>query len=346
MVKKKKEKAEPVKKSTLEIARQAIIKKYGEGVISYLGDHEDLIIDAISTGCLALDSALGIGGFARGRLYEVYGPNSSGKSTLALSVCMQAIKRNLQVAYIDAEHSLDPKLVRNMGAMVGVNPDSIDLVQAFTGDENLEIAEILMKSGEVDVLVVDSVSALLPKGMAEGEISDNYIGLLARLMSKACLKLTPVANRTNTLLIFINQIRHSIGKWGDDRVPTGGEALSFYSTGRIKVEGGESKKSRIVDSEGVVSGHVSEFQVVKNKLAAPWRTAHIDLLYGVGYDFSGEVVNLGVELGLVDKAGAWYYYNDKKYQGEDNLSAAFIEDQDMYTELRSKVRSTLGLEDE
>ncbi len=335
-----------VTNSTLDIARSAITKKYGEGVISYLGDHADLIIDAISTGCLALDSALGVGGFARGRLYEVYGPNSSGKSTLALSVCMQAIKRGLVVAYIDAEHSLDPKLVRNMGAMIGVNPDSIDLVQAFTGDENLEIAEILMKSGEIDVLVVDSVSSLLPKQMSEGEISDNYMGLLARLMSKACLKLTPVANRTNTLLIFINQIRHSIGKWGDDRVPTGGEALSFYSTGRITVEGGESKKSRIVDSKGEVSGHVSQFQVVKNKLAAPWRKAKIDLIYGVGYDFSGEVVDLGVELGLIGQAGAWYRYNDGKYNGKDSLSAAFIEDQGMYIELRAKVRSTLGLADE
>jgi len=342
MVKKK----EAVSKSTLEIARKAITKKYGEGVISYLGDHEDLIIDAVSTGCLALDSALGVGGFARGRLYEVYGPNSSGKSTLALSVCMQALKRDLQVVYIDAEHSLDPKLVRNMGAMIGVDPDGIDLVQAFTGDENLEIAEILMKSGEIDVLVVDSVSALLPKGMAEGDISDNYIGLLARLMSKACLKLTPVANRTNTLLIFINQIRHNIGKWGDDRTPTGGEALSFYSTGRIKVEGGESKKSRIIDAKGVVSGHTSEFQVVKNKLAAPWRTAKIDLLYGVGYDFSGEVVNLGVELGLIEQAGAWFKYGDDKYQGKDSLSAAFIEDTDMYGTLRSKVRVVMGLENE
>jgi len=341
---KRKEKDAP--KSTLEIARQAITKKYGEGVISYLGDHEDLKIDAIPTGCLALDSALGVGGFARGRLYEVYGPNSSGKSTLALSVCMQALKRELNVAYIDAEHSLDPKLVRNMGAMVGVNPDGIDLVQAYTGDENLEIAEILMKSGELDVMVVDSVSALLPKGMAEGDISDNYIGLLARLMSKACLKLTPIANRTNTLLIFINQIRHNIGKWGDDRTPTGGEALSFYATGRIKVEGGESKSSRIVDSNGIVYGHVSEFQIVKNKLAAPWRTAKISLLYGVGYDFSGEIINLGIELGLIEQAGAWFKYNDEKYQGKDSLSAAFIDNKDIYEELMSKVKATLGLVDE
>jgi len=342
----KKKEIKETKETKIEIARKAITKKYGEGVISYLGDHEDLEIDAISTGCLELDAALGVGGFARGRLYEVYGPNSSGKSTLALSVCMQALKRDMNVAYVDAEHSLDPKLVRNMGTAVGVNPDSIDLVQAFTGDENLEIAEILMKSGEVDVLVVDSVSALLPKGMAEGEISDNYIGLLARLMSKACLKLTPTANRTNTLLIFINQIRHNIGKWGDDRTPTGGEALSFYATGRIKVEGGESKKSRIIDSKGVVVGHTSEFQVVKNKLAAPWRTAGIELIYGVGYNFSGEIINLGVDFGIIDQKGKWYYYKEEKYDGRDNLTAAFIDDQDMYAELGSKVKSVLGLGDE
>jgi len=342
MVKKK----ETETKSSLEVVRKAIIKKYGEGVISCLGDHEDLQIDSVSTGCLALDSALGVGGFARGRLYEVYGPNSSGKSTLALSLCMQALKRNMNIVYIDAEHSLDPKLVRNMGAMVGVNPDGIDLVQAFTGDENLEIAETLMKSGEVDVLVVDSVSALLPKGMAEGEISDNYIGLLARLMSKACLKLTPVANRTNTLLIFINQIRHSIGKWGDDRTPTGGEALSFYATGRIKVDGGESKNSRIVDKDGLAIGHVSKFQIVKNKLAAPWRTANINLLYGVGYDFSDEIIGLGIDLGLVEQAGAWFKYEGEKYQGKDNLAAAFIDNQAMYGELRAKVKEMLGLKDE
>ncbi len=340
---KKKEVKEIKDKGTLEIARKAIIKKYGEGVISYLGDHEDLKIDSISTGCLALDAALGVGGFARGRLYEVYGPNSSGKSTLALSVCMQGLKRDLNVAYIDAEHSLDPKLVRNMGAAAGINPDGIDLVQAFTGDENLEIAEILMKSGEVDVLVVDSVSALLPKAMAEGNIGDDYMGQLARLMSKACLKLTPIANRTNTLLIFINQIRHNIGKWGDDRTPTGGEALSFYATGRIKVEGGESKKSRIIDNKGVVVGHNSEFQIVKNKLAAPWRTANIDLIYGVGYDFSGEIISLGIDFGLVEQAGAWFTYNNEKYQGKDSVVEMFARDIDTYKVLRDKVKDTLRL---
>lgn len=339
---KKKEKV----KSALDVQKEAIIKKYGEGVVSYLGDHEDLKIDAISTGCLALDSALGTGGFARGRLYEVYGPNSSGKSTLALSVCMQAKMRGMEVVYIDAEHSLDPKLVRNMGAEVGIDPDRICLIQAFTGDDNLEIAEKLMKTGEVDVCVVDSVSALLPKHMAEGEISDNYIGLLARLMSKACLKLTPISNRTNTLLIFINQIRHNIGKWGDDRTPTGGEALSFYATGRIQVEGGESKGSRIIGDEGLVIGHESSFQVVKNKLAAPWRKASINLIYGRGYDFISEVVNLAVDFGLIDQSGAWFTYNEEKYQGKDNIVKVFRENVEMYSELREKVKLMLGLTNE
>jgi recombination protein RecA len=339
-------KKETVNATSLDIARKAITKKYGEGVISCLGDHEDLKIDAISTGCLALDAALGVGGMARGRLHEIYGPNSSGKSTLALSMCMQALRRNLNVAYIDAEHSLDPKLVRNMGREVGVDPDVITIVQAFTGDDNLESAEILMKSGELDVLVVDSVSALLPKDMAEGDIGNNYIGQLARLMSKACQKLTPVANRTNTLLVFINQIRHDIGKWGDSRVPTGGEALSFYASGRIKVEGGESKSSRIKDSEGTVIGHISDFMVVKNKLAAPWRTAKINLIYGHGYDFISEVVDLAVDLGLIEQTGAWFKYGEEKYQGKANLIDVFMENEELYTEIRSNVKNMLGLKSE
>jgi len=332
--------------TTLDVAKQAIIKNYGEGVLSYLGDHEDLQIDSVSTGCLELDSALGVGGFARGRVYEVYGPNSSGKSTLALSACMQAILRKMEVVYIDAEHSLDPKLVRNMGKQVGVNPDKICLIQAFTGDDNLEIAEKLMKTGEVDICVVDSVSSLLPKAMAEGEIGSDYIGLLARLMSKATLKLTPIVNETNTLLIFINQIRHSIGKWGDDRVPTGGEALSFYATGRIKVTGGETKTSRIVDSEGIVTGHKSEFEVVKNKLAAPWRKAKIDLIYGRGYDFVGEVVNLAIDFGIIEKSGRWFTHDGQKYQGKVNIVNLFREDITGYEELRLKVMRMLGLSHE
>jgi len=331
---------------TLEIVRKAIVKKYGEGVISFLGQHEDLVIDAISTGCLALDAATGIGGFARGRLYEIFGPNSSGKSTLALSLIMQAFERGLKsIVYVDAEHALDPRLMRNMGKEVNVNIDidKIELVQAYTGDENLEIAEKYMKTGEVDALIIDSVSSLLPKDMAEGEIGDNYIGLLARLMSKACIKLTPIANRTNTLLIFVNQIRHSIGKWGDDRVTTGGEALGFYTTGRIKVEGGESKSSHIVNKEGVVIGHECKFEIVKNKLAAPWRKAAIDLTYGVGYNFVKEVADLAVQFGIVDKSGNWYYYGDDKFNGNDSLVGFLRESPEPYKTIRSSVKETLGV---
>lgn len=334
------------KVDTLDVARKSIIKKYGEGIISFLKDHEDLVISSISTGCLALDAATGVGGFARGRLYEIYGPNSSGKSTLALSVIMQAFKQGLKsIVYVDAEHALDPRLVRSMGKQSGVDVDvdKIELVQAFTGDENLEIAEKFMKTGEVDVLVIDSVSSLLPKGMAEGEIGDNYIGLLARLMSKACAKLTPIANKTNTLLIFVNQIRHDIGKWGDTRVTTGGEALGFYTTGRVKVEGGESKKSHIIDEEGIVIGHECKFEIVKNKLAAPWRKATIDLIYGVGYDFIGETVTLAVQFGIIDKRGNWYYYGDEKYQGKDNLVGFLKENNGVYKTIRGSIKETLGL---
>jgi recombination protein RecA len=343
---KNKENEKDIKKAdTLDVARKSIIKKYGEGVISFLGEHEDLKIDAISTGCLALDAALGTGGFARGRLYEVFGPNSTGKSTLALSICMQALKRDMNIAYIDCEHSLDPKLVRNMGKEVGVEADvdKIELVQAFTGDDNLESAEMLMKSDEIDVLVIDSVSSLLPKAMAEGDISDNTIGLLARLMSKACLKLTPIANRTNTLLIFINQIRHQIGKWGDTRVPTGGEALSFYATARLKVEGGEAKASRAIDDDGIVIGHKCSFTVVKNKLAAPWKNCDIQLIYGKGYNFVDEVVNLAIDFGIIDQKGAWLYYGDEKYQGKPALVNLFKENSDIYETVRNSVKGMLGL---
>jgi recombination protein RecA len=340
---KKKEIIEPLEKTSLEVAQQAIIKKYGPGVIGLLGSHEDLKIDAVSTGSLALDSALNIGGFARGRLYEVYGPNSSGKSTLALSVCMEALKRSLSVAYIDAEHSLDPRLVRSYGKAAGVDPDRIVLIQAYTGDDNLEIGEILMKTGALDVLVIDSVSALLPKSMADGDISDNYIGLLARLMSKACIKLTPIANYSNTMLIFINQIRHNIGKWGDDRTPTGGEALSFYTTGRIRVEGGESKSSHILDNKGVVVGHYCDFTVIKNKLAAPWRSARVGLIYGRGYDFVDEAVTLGTDLGLIDQAGAWFTYGTEKFQGKENVVQYFRNKTEDYDALRKQVKDMLGL---
>jgi len=332
--------------SALSIVEKNIEKKYGKGVISVLGEHEDLVIDSVSTGCLSLDAATGVGGFARGRIYEVFGPNSSGKSTLALSVVMQGLLRDMTVVYIDAEHALDPKLVRSMGSVVGAKVDNIKLVQAYTGDANLQIAEDLMKTEEIDIIVVDSVSALLPQAMADGEIGDNYIGQLARLMSKACNKLTPIVNRTNTLLIFINQTRVDIGRYGDNNVPTGGASIPFYATGRIKVIGGESKSSRIIDDEGLVIGHESEFTIIKNKLAAPWRKAKINLIYGYGYDFVAEVVDISIDLGLIEQAGAWYEFGEQRVQGKKNLVDIFRENNDIYNEFRSKCMIMLGLADE
>lgn len=338
--------------SALEVAKKAIIKEYGEGVISLLGDHEDLKIDSISTGCLSLDLALGIGGFSRGRLYEVFGPNSAGKSTLALSVAMQALLRDMNVVYIDAEHALDPKLVRNMADFNNVSRkkvDQIELVQGYTGDDNLEIAEKLMATGVIDVAVIDSVSSLIPKNMAEGGIGDNFVGELARLMSKACMKLTPIANRTGTLLIFINQIRNKIMTWGDPRTTSGGEALGFYTTGRIRAEGGEASSSRIIDESDsknpVVIGHRSKFEVVKNKLAPPYRKAEVDLIYGKGYDFVAEVADLSVDLGIVDQKGAWYYYEESKWQGRNSMVQYLRDNKDLYKELRSKIRLGLGMDE-
>ena len=342
----KKKTVEAKTSSLLGIAEKAVEKKYGKRIITLLGEHEDLEIDAISTGCISLDAATGIGGFARGRVYEVYGPNSSGKSTLALSVIMQALLRKMTIVYIDAEHALDPKLVRNMGNKVGADVDKIKLVQAYTGDDNLQIAEDLIKTDEIDVVVVDSVSALLPHAMAEGEIGDNYIGQLARLMSKACNKLTPIVNRTNTLLIFVNQTRHDIGKWGDSRVPTGGEAVPFYATGRIKIEGGESKTSRILNDEGVVIGHECSFMIIKNKLAPPWRSAKINLIYGQGYDFIAEVVRLSTDFGLIEQSGSWFEFNGQKTQGLPNVIEIFKENKDMYNEYRAKCMIMLGLNNE
>ena len=344
MAKKKKDDEEKISQaSVLSVVEKSIEKKYGKGVLTLLGDHEDLKIDTISTGCLGLDAATGVGGLARGRIYEVFGPNSSGKSTLALSVVLQGLLRGMTTVYVDAEHALDPKLVRNMGKMVDVDVDKIKMVQAFTGDDSLQITEDLMKTGEVDIFVIDSVSALLPRGMADGEIGDNYIGLLARLMSKACSKLTPVVNETNTLLIFINQTRVDIHKWGDKNVPTGGGSVPYYATGRIKVDGGETKDSRIVDDNGLVIGHESKFLIIKNKLSAPWRDAKINLMYGKGYDYVSEVVDLSIDFGLIDQSGAWYEFNAKRIQGKKNVVNEFKNDRDIYLDFRSKCMNILGL---
>ena len=324
---------------TLEIAKKAIEKKYGD-IVSYLSEHKDSGLDIVSTGCLGLDAALGVGGVALGRIYEFFGSQGSGKSSLAFSVIVEAQKLGLRCAYVDAEHTVDPKLLRNMG----VNDKALWIVRGHNGEENLDAAETMVKTGALDMLVIDSVSSLIPKAEADENIDHNPMGLLARLMSKCMRRFTPLANQSNTLVIFINQIRIDIGKYGDPRKPTGGEALSFFATGRIRVAGGEAKSSRIVDKDGMVYGHEATFEVVKNKLASPFRTAKVPLIYGKGFDRQWEIVRLATDLDILTKKGAWYSYGGENVaQGEQNMVEVVKEDSELYDDLAAKVKEMLGV---
>jgi len=338
MAKKKKE----VVHSTMSAAKAAIKKKYGD-VIKPMSEQDNLEIQTISTGCLSLDAALGRGGMAIGRVYEVYGAPSGGKTTLSMSVMAEAQKRGMQCVFVDAEHSADPKLFKNMG----VNLEELLTIKAFAGDDNLDALETLMKTNEIDVAVIDSVSALIPKSEAIASIGDEFMGLLARLMSKALRKLTPVASATNTLLIFVNQIRSKIGGYGNPEITTGGVALDFWATGRIKVKGGEAKSSHIKEPiTDEVIGHITDFHVRKNKLASPFRNASVPLIYGVGYDTHWEVLTLSEQLGIIEKSGAWYKHNDKNFaQGEWNAKEYLKTDEELYTKLREELIDTLGLRD-
>jgi recombination protein RecA len=327
----------------LDIIKKAITKKYGE-VITKLSDHEDMVIPTVSTGSISLDVALGRGGMALGRLYEIFGPNSGGKSTLAANVVIQAQLRGMNCCYIDAEHAVDPLLFKNYG----VDIKALDLVQGFNGEENLDILEMLVSSGAYKIAVVDSVSSLIPSNEAASEIGDDHIALLARLMSKATRRLTPIANRAGCLIIFINQLRMKVGGYGNPETTTGGEALAFYTTGRISIRGPEAKARRIPDPlTGEIIGHTTLFEIVKNKLAPPFKKTEINLIYGRGYDTHWEILKLGIDLGIIDKIGAWYTYETAKNfaQGEPN-AAAYLKSEDnmeMYNEIRARVVAMVGL---
>lgn len=325
---------------SLDTIKKAIIKKYGN-VISKMSAHQDLVVPTVSTGSIGLDLALGRGGLALGRIYELFGPNSGGKSTLAANVIIQAQKRGMKCCYVDAEHAVDPMLFKSYG----VNIDELELIQAYTGEENLDILEMLVQSGSYQVAVVDSVSSLIPIAEAEADISDDFMALLARLMSKALRRFTPIANKAGTLIIFINQLRHKIGSYGNPETTTGGEALAFYATGRISIRGPESKQRRIVDpATGLVIGHETLFEIVKNKLAPPFRTSSIKLIYGKGYDFHWEVLDMAVSLGIIDKFGGWYKYDGQTIaNGELNAVAHFKENVELYNTIRSKVIDVVGL---
>jgi recombination protein RecA len=313
-----------------------IERQFGKGAIMRLGQREVVGLEAISTGSIAVDHAIGIGGFPRGRVVEIYGPESSGKTTLALSVVGQAQRKGGIAAFIDAEHALDAEYAKKLG----VDIDNLLVSQPDNGEQALEIAEMLVRSNSVDVVVIDSVAALVPKAELEGEMGDSHVGLQARLMSQALRKLTAIVSKSRTTLVFINQIREKIGvMFGNPETTTGGRALKFYSSVRIDIRRIASLK------EGEeVTGSRAKVKVVKNKVAAPFRQAEFDIDYGEGISKNGELVDLGVEHKLVVKSGAWYSYGDLRLgQGRDNAKGFLRENPDLADEIEAKIREKLGL---
>jgi recombination protein RecA len=329
------------KKKSTDLVRSEIKKKYGN-VLVPLSEGENTI-RTVSTGSLGLDLALGRGGMALGRVYEVFGPNSSGKSTLGVHVVIQAQRRGMRCAYVDAEQAVDPKLFINYG----VDADKLDLVQVYGGEPNLAIVESLIQTGEYSVIVVDSVSALIPMVEAEAEIDDQQMALQARLMSKALRKITPQAAANSVLLIFVNQTRMKVGGYGNPETTTGGEALAFWATGRISVRGPESKARRLSNPSGVVYGHKSVHEIIKNKLGEPFRKAELDLLYGKGYDYYSEVLDLAVSLDIIEKAGSWFKYEGENIaQGSVNSVDFLKENKDFFNKIREEIIDAVGLKEQ
>ncbi|MES2368817.1 MAG: recombinase RecA [Pseudomonadota bacterium] len=325
------------KSKALAAALGQIEKQFGKGSVMRLGDHDIARdIQAVSTGSLGLDIALGVGGLPRGRVVEIYGPESSGKTTLTLQVIAEMQKMGGTAAFIDAEHALDP----NYAQKLGVDVDNLLVSQPDTGEQALEIADMLVRSGSVDVVVVDSVAALTPKAEIEGEMGDSHMGLQARLMSQALRKLTANIKRTNTLVIFINQIRMKIGvMFGNPETTTGGNALKFYASVRLDIRriGAIKKGDEIVGNE-------TKVKVVKNKVSPPFKEAFFDILYGQGISREGEIIELGVAHKFVDKSGAWYAYNGEKIgQGKDNAREYLKEHPEIAHEIEAKIRAAVGV---
>ena len=319
------------KKKALETAMQQIEKMYGKGSIMRYGENAETNVEAIPTGSLALDLALGIGGVPRGRIIEIYGPESSGKTTLALHILAQAQKLGGEVAFVDAEHALDPTYARALGVRI----EDMLISQPDTGEQALEITEALVRSGAIDVVVVDSVAALVPRAEIEGEMGDSFVGLHARLMSQALRKLTGVIAKTNSIVIFINQLREKVGvMYGNPEVTTGGRALKFYASVRIDVRRIEALKSG-----GEIIGNRTRAKVVKNKVAPPFREAEFDIMYGEGISKLGEMLDLGVKLDLVQKSGSWFNMGDIRLgQGRDAAKQYFRDHPDEADKLEAAIR--------
>ena len=320
------------KKAALETALAQIEKQFGKGAVMKLGANVAMQVDSISTGSLGLDLALGVGGLPRGRIIEVYGPESSGKTTLALHVLAEAQKAGGEVAFIDVEHALDPAYARALG----VDIDSLLVSQPDTGEQAMEICEALVRSGAIDAIVVDSVAAMVPKAEIEGEMGDSHVGLQARLMSQALRKLTGIIGKTNTVCIFINQLREKVGVvYGSPEVTTGGRALKYYSSVRIDVRRIEGLK----DSSGNFIGNRTRAKIVKNKVAPPFKEAEFDIMFGEGISKVGELIDLGVKLGVVQKSGAWFNYGDIRLgQGRDNAKNFLKEHTDVAAEIEKIIR--------
>lgn len=336
------------KEKALNEALKKIEKDFGKGSIMRLGDHAKLNIESIPTGCLSLDMALGIGGIPKGRIIEIYGPESSGKTTLTLHVIAECQKKGGTAAFIDAEHALDPQYARNLG----VDIDKLIVSQPDNGEQGLDIAEALVRSGAVDLVVVDSVAALVPKTEIEGAMGDATIGLQARLMSQAMRKLSGVISKTNSTVIFINQLREKIGiMFGSPETTTGGKALKFYSSVRLDIRKFDVIKQKEETAAGkkedVIVGNRVRVKVVKNKVAPPFKVVEFDIMYGTGISREGDILDVAVDRGIVDKAGAWFSYNGEKLgQGRENVKQLFKEKPELMEEIELKVRQAYKKEDE
>lgn len=325
------------KEKALEAALSQIEKAFGKGSVMKLGQHGGVIdIESISTGSIGLDMALGVGGFPKGRIIEVFGPESSGKTTLALHAVAEAQKTGGKCAYIDAEHALDPVYARNLG----VNVDELILSQPDTGEQALEIADTLVRSGAIDVLVVDSVAALVPKAEIEGDMGDSHMGLQARLMSQALRKLTATVAKSNCIMIFINQIRMKIGVFfGNPETTTGGNALKFYSSVRLDIR----RVGSLKDKDEVVGNQV-RVKVVKNKVAPPFKVVDFDIIYGEGISKTGELLDMGVKIGVVEKSGAWYSFNGEKIgQGKETARSYLKAHPEVAEKIEKKIRNNSDL---
>ena len=323
------------KKKALEAAMSQIEKQFGKGSVMKLGDFSAMSVEAIPTGALSLDVALGIGGIPRGRIIEVYGPESSGKTTLTLHMIAEAQKMGGEAAFIDAEHALDPVYAKHLG----VDIDNLIVAQPDTGEQALEIAEALVRSGALDIIVVDSVAALVPKAEIDGDMGDSHIGLQARLMSQALRKLAGAINKSKCVIVFINQLREKVGiMFGNPETTTGGRALKYYSSVRLDI-----RKIENLKQDGEVVGNRARVKVVKNKVAPPFREAEFDIMYGKGISKEGNIVDLGVNLDIIEKSGSWFSYDGTRIgQGRENVKRYLIENPEIMKEIENKIRDNFS----